>query len=315
MEAVLKVLASGATFELSREQLYIGRDPGNDVMVQDIGVSGYHARVLRTERGYLLIEERTSTGIWFEGRKVTSLFLEDGTCFRLGGTGFAFELRTGSARWPAGAPGGDPDGFERPPTTEVAAAAPRDLAATRSRDRLAESANPRAAAPGGSLAADTVKAPMEPMPNAAGPGPGSEMDAPGGVDAPPSSSGPIPYQGAGPSASRDSDAHLHAGSATPAWARKGLEQFRSGDADPVEGICGKVCPGCDCSLLGVERFCAVCGARTRRGGRGRVLLLKMTALALVLAAGVYGAYLLTGGDLSRAGLEVAIARVTGAPVP
>jgi len=271
--AILKVIAGGARntgrrYVIDRDQIYIGRDPGNDIVVQDVGVTGYHARIIKTELGYLLIEERTSTGIWVDDQKVSSLFLKQGTRFRLGGTAFMFDTELSDTLMvtPAAAdvpvplaPGPPP--FEAPPS-------PASLVAT---------------VPGVVRPVETPAAAPAPLPAAPEPPPAS-------------------------------------GAEGPAWASGDdlAEQLALPDRALTGGesaLEGQTCPGCEAPLLGLERFCAICGARTRYGGRGRVMLLKILALVLVLGAGSAGLYTLTDGDLSRGGLRRAIALVLGDRVP
>lgn len=245
---ILKIISGGTgRFEISQDQVFIGRDPGNDVVIQDAGVSGYHARILSTEHGYLLIEERTSTGIWVQDQRVNNVFLQHGTRFRLGNSVFVFES-------------------EDIGTQPTIAAAPGALAS------LAQ------------LAEKAAHGPAVPPPPAA----------------PPSPAAPPP-----PADPETQD--------TPAWADQLADPalLQSGGLEAI----GNECPSCEAPLVGMERFCSLCGARTKYGGRGRVIFFKVLALLLVLGAGVVGAYMLTDGDLSREGFNRAVTRALGDRAP
>jgi pSer/pThr/pTyr-binding forkhead associated (FHA) protein len=238
---ILKIISGGTgRFEISQDQVFIGRDPGNDLVIQDAGVSGYHARILKTEHGHLLIEERTSTGIWVQDQRVNNIFLQHGTRFRLGNSVFVFESEEIGTQ----------------PTIAAPVGALAGLA------ELAEMAAP-AAAP------DPPEAPAVP----------EARDAPD----------------------------------TPAWADQLADpsQFQSGGLEAI----GNECPSCEAPLVGMERFCSLCGARTKYGGRGRVIFFKVIGLFLVLGAGAVGVYMLTDGDLTRDGFNRAVTRALGDRAP
>jgi len=254
---------TGRRHVIDRDQIYIGRDPGNDIVVEDVGVTGHHARILKTTHGYLLFEERTSTGIWVQEQRVNHLFLEHGARFRLGGTSFMFDAEQSDTLL------GVSPAPVLPPAPSTATA-------------------PRVAWP---------SAPPAPSPRA----------EPLSVD-------PVPRAPAGRCGVKQRDPDV------PAWAQSGavLEQLSLPPrplSDKDSGLEGHTCPGCEEPLVGMERFCAICGARTRYGGRGRVMLLKIVALLLVLGAGSVGLYTLTGGDLSQDGLRRAVHLVLGDKAP
>lgn len=239
---ILKIISGGTgRFEISQDQVFIGRDPGNDVVIQDVGVSGYHARILKTEHGYLLIEERTSTGIWVQDQRINNIFLQHGTRFRLGNSVFVFES-------------------EEIGTQPTIAASPGALAGLA---ELAEMAVPAA--------------PAETPPETP-----AALEAPDAPD-------------------------------TPAWADQLADpaHLRSGGLEALDNEC----TSCEAPLVGMERFCSLCGARTKYGGKGRVVFFKVIALVLVLGAGVVGAYMLTDGDLSRDGFNRAATRALGDNAP
>jgi hypothetical protein len=224
-------------YELTGDQVYIGRNPGNDIVVEGIGIAGYHARILMTEQGHLLIEERASNGIWIEEQRVTNVFLHDGVQFRLGKAVFEFEA----------------DETEAPPSPSPTTAPPVDLAIP-----------------------------------------------------------PPPAAPAAPDTPDDPD--------TPAWALADLGQQELMSGTPLSmssqyQALDDSCPGCKAPLVGMERYCAMCGSRTKYGGRGRVMFFKVFALLVVLGAGGVGVHMLTDGELTKDGYARALDRVFAGNAP
>lgn len=69
----------GDRWHLDREQLIIGRALDCDMVVADRQVSRYHARILRTDEGYLLEDLGSKNGTHLNGAKLDDpVFLQDG---------------------------------------------------------------------------------------------------------------------------------------------------------------------------------------------------------------------------------------------
>ncbi|WP_419656206.1 sigma 54-interacting transcriptional regulator [Desulfosarcina variabilis] len=62
---------------------YIGRGPGNDVVLTDSSVSRKHARIDLTEKGYYLIDEGSKNGTFIGDRAIHSHPLTHGTSFQI----------------------------------------------------------------------------------------------------------------------------------------------------------------------------------------------------------------------------------------
>lgn len=62
---------------------YIGRAPGNDVVLNDSGVSRKHARIELTEKGYYLCDEGSKNGTFIDDRPVDRYLLAHGTSFQI----------------------------------------------------------------------------------------------------------------------------------------------------------------------------------------------------------------------------------------
>lgn len=52
---------------LDKDTLTIGRDEQNDIRIDDIEISRFHARVMRTEQGYSLIDMESMNGTYIGG--------------------------------------------------------------------------------------------------------------------------------------------------------------------------------------------------------------------------------------------------------
>lgn len=58
--------------------LTIGRSPDNDIVIPNMGVSGYHARVDRLADGYLLTDLNSSNGTMINDRPISTHWLQHG---------------------------------------------------------------------------------------------------------------------------------------------------------------------------------------------------------------------------------------------
>ena len=56
--------------ELDAERLSIGRADDNDIVIDDPGVSSRHAELLRTDSGYEIADNRSTNGVFVNGRRV-----------------------------------------------------------------------------------------------------------------------------------------------------------------------------------------------------------------------------------------------------
>jgi pSer/pThr/pTyr-binding forkhead associated (FHA) protein len=68
----------------------IGRSPSADVVLDDLGVSRFHASILWDSDGPLLGDHGSTNGTWLGDRQVTSHPLKEGDRFRIGHTVFMF---------------------------------------------------------------------------------------------------------------------------------------------------------------------------------------------------------------------------------
>jgi hypothetical protein len=90
---VLVGLADGRAFPLGASVATIGRLPACDVVVDDPGASRQHARVRRTEAGYVLTDLGSTNGTLVNGEPVREHLLVDGDRITIGETVLEFRSR------------------------------------------------------------------------------------------------------------------------------------------------------------------------------------------------------------------------------
>jgi pSer/pThr/pTyr-binding forkhead associated (FHA) protein len=90
----LVVLTSEGTREvpLRGDRLTIGREPDNDVALDDAKVSRYHAVVERRDGAYSVRDLNSRNGTWVGPARVTRSVLHDGERFRIGSASCVLEL-------------------------------------------------------------------------------------------------------------------------------------------------------------------------------------------------------------------------------
>ncbi|MBN2254531.1 MAG: FHA domain-containing protein [Deltaproteobacteria bacterium] len=77
-DAVLKEIP------LEKEVITIGRKEGNDVVIDNIGVSGFHAKIVR-EGDYYAVEDMNSlNGTFVDGKKISKVILDSGNVILVG---------------------------------------------------------------------------------------------------------------------------------------------------------------------------------------------------------------------------------------
>ncbi|MHC4606564.1 MAG: sigma 54-interacting transcriptional regulator [Planctomycetota bacterium] len=101
--AHLKVLKGGnaGTSIAVEEELFVGRDPGNDIPVNDDTASRHHARLQRVDRAHVIVDLGSNNGTFVNGERVTERVLAHGDQVLIGKTLFVYE--SGAVTRPAGA--------------------------------------------------------------------------------------------------------------------------------------------------------------------------------------------------------------------
>jgi len=97
--------------QLPSDRLTLGREHDNDVVLDEPGVSRYHAVVERRGDAYTVRDLNSSNGTWVGSARISRTVLNDGDSFRIGSAAFVFKL--GSAA-PAGLDARDSHGARRP---------------------------------------------------------------------------------------------------------------------------------------------------------------------------------------------------------
>ena len=78
--------------ELAGDSKTIGREPSNDIVVENLLVSGYHARVDPAGKEYVLTDLQSKNGTFLNGERVTSTKLKNGDQILIGKHTLVFSL-------------------------------------------------------------------------------------------------------------------------------------------------------------------------------------------------------------------------------
>ncbi len=79
-------------FELAGDSKTIGREPGNDIVVENLLVSGYHARIDAAGKDYILTDLQSKNGTFVNGERITSTKLNNGDQILIGKHTLVFSL-------------------------------------------------------------------------------------------------------------------------------------------------------------------------------------------------------------------------------
>ena len=85
--SIVKGPQTGSVFELTDEQVTIGRDPSNSVFLNDMTVSRHHAKMdlSACPQGRATVEDLGSlNGTWVDGAIVSKASLKDGSTIQIG---------------------------------------------------------------------------------------------------------------------------------------------------------------------------------------------------------------------------------------
>ena len=78
--------------ELAGDSKTIGREPANDIVVENLLVSGYHARIDPAGKEYVLTDLQSKNGTFLNGERVTSTKLKNGDQILIGKHTLVFTL-------------------------------------------------------------------------------------------------------------------------------------------------------------------------------------------------------------------------------
>jgi len=94
--------ASGTRFTLDSDRMTIGRSTACDVRIEEPSISSEHARFVRAEDGWRIVNLLSTNGVFVNGQKVFSHRLCEGDEIRLGRTLLRFHDAAGAARSASG---------------------------------------------------------------------------------------------------------------------------------------------------------------------------------------------------------------------
>jgi uncharacterized protein DUF4388/FHA domain-containing protein len=80
------------SFPLSRDTCTLGRHKNNDIVITDPKVSSFHARIDRTQDGFVLVDLKSRNGSYVNGHRIESALLQTGDEVRLGGAKLAYKV-------------------------------------------------------------------------------------------------------------------------------------------------------------------------------------------------------------------------------
>ncbi|HUP48540.1 MAG TPA: DUF4388 domain-containing protein [Thermoanaerobaculia bacterium] len=80
------------TVALTESEYLVGRHRDNNIQINDLGVSGFHARIFRSAEGYAIEDLKSRNGIWVNGTRVFHATLHSGDTVRLGATDVKYEV-------------------------------------------------------------------------------------------------------------------------------------------------------------------------------------------------------------------------------
>jgi Domain of unknown function (DUF4388)/Inner membrane component of T3SS, cytoplasmic domain len=83
---------AGKVYPLTEGEHRIGRLYDNDILLNDLGVSGHHARIYRGPDGYAIEDLKSRNGTWVNNTRVYHSQLAHGDQLRLGATDMTFEI-------------------------------------------------------------------------------------------------------------------------------------------------------------------------------------------------------------------------------
>jgi len=88
-ENVLKV------FQSDKAEITIGRNDQNDLQIDNLAVSNFHARIVRSEDNYFIEDLNSTNGTYLDEEKITKCELQDGDTASIGKHSLTFLLEGG----------------------------------------------------------------------------------------------------------------------------------------------------------------------------------------------------------------------------
>jgi hypothetical protein len=92
---------AGTVIPLIESEYVIGRQKGNQIQLNDLGVSAHHARLFRGPEGYVVEDLKSRNGTWLNGTRIFHSVLHDGDEIRVGATDLHYEVLFDAEHAPA----------------------------------------------------------------------------------------------------------------------------------------------------------------------------------------------------------------------
>ncbi len=89
---VLNGESEGRSVPLTQQEYLIGRHKDNNIQLNDLGISGFHARIYRGPEGYVIEDLKSRNGVWLNRTRVFHAILQDQDKLRLGATDFVYTI-------------------------------------------------------------------------------------------------------------------------------------------------------------------------------------------------------------------------------
>ncbi len=95
---VVKGIGVGQTFSLEAGEVLIGRDPDNDIFLDDVTVSRRHAVIKDSPRGLELVDTGSLNGTYVDRERVESVVLRDRDELQIGKFKMVYIEQRGAAK-------------------------------------------------------------------------------------------------------------------------------------------------------------------------------------------------------------------------
>lgn len=86
----LEAPVAGKRFDLEKDTITIGRDDGNDIVIDDLSVSLRHAEIVKKGKNYVLFDLSSSNGTFVQGRRISENMLKNGFSVDIGQVKFRY---------------------------------------------------------------------------------------------------------------------------------------------------------------------------------------------------------------------------------
>ncbi|HYC58606.1 MAG TPA: DUF4388 domain-containing protein [Thermoanaerobaculia bacterium] len=90
--AQLRMERDGTIIPLTEPEYLIGRHRENTIQLNDLGVSGFHARIYRGPEGYVIEDLKSRNGTWLNGARVYHAILSSGDRIHVGQLDLDYEV-------------------------------------------------------------------------------------------------------------------------------------------------------------------------------------------------------------------------------